>query len=89
MTIEVSGDARWARLAVLDEGPGVDAAERERLFDRFYRGTGSRGTEGTGLGLAVVEALARRWGGEASLENRAAGRSAGGGAAARHHLAEP
>jgi two-component system, OmpR family, sensor kinase len=70
VTIEVGGDAQWARLAVCDEGPGVDAAERERLFDRFYRGSGSRGTEGTGLGLAVVEALARRWRGEASLENR-------------------
>ena len=70
VTIEFGADARWARLAVCDEGPGIEPDERERLFDRFYRGSGSRGTEGTGLGLAVVDALARRWGGQASLENR-------------------
>ena len=70
VTIEVGADPRWARLAVLDEGPGIAADEGERLFERFYRGSGSTGTEGTGLGLAVVDALARRWGGEASLANR-------------------
>jgi signal transduction histidine kinase len=73
VTIEAAGDGRWGRLAVSDEGPGIDEAERDRLFDRFYRGSGSRGTEGTGLGLAVVEALARRWGGEVSLGNRPEG----------------
>jgi signal transduction histidine kinase len=70
VTIGVSADPRWARIAVSDEGPGIDPEESERLFDRFYRGSGSSGTEGTGLGLAVVDALARRWGGEASLANR-------------------
>jgi two-component system, OmpR family, sensor kinase len=73
VTIEVAGDPRWARLAVLDEGPGIAADEGERVFERFYRGSGSTGTDGTGLGLAVVDALARRWGGEASLANRAPG----------------
>jgi signal transduction histidine kinase len=63
-----------ARLAVLDEGPGVDPEERERVFERFYRGAaGSTSGAGTGLGLSVVEALARRWGGGASLENRPEG----------------
>jgi signal transduction histidine kinase len=70
VTIEVSADPRWARIAVSDEGPGIDPEESDRLFDRFYRGSRSSGTEGTGLGLAVVDALARRWGGEASLANR-------------------
>ena len=45
---------------MLDEGPGIDAGESERVFERFYRGAASRGgASGTGLGLAVVEALAR------------------------------
>src|SRR5918999_88223 len=72
VTIEWGGGGA-ARLAVLDEGPGVAAEERERVFERFYRGGAAGGTAGTGLGLSVVEALARRWGGEVSLENRAEG----------------
>jgi signal transduction histidine kinase len=67
------GGGRAARLAVLDEGPGVGPEERERVFERFYRGGAAGGTAGTGLGLSVVEALARRWGGEVSLENRPEG----------------
>jgi two-component system, OmpR family, sensor kinase len=70
VTLGLAGDATWARVSVSDEGPGVAAGEGERVFERFYRGSGSTDTEGTGLGLAVVEALAKRWGGEASLVNR-------------------
>jgi len=62
------------RLAVLDEGPGLDPDEGERVFQRFYRGSASRGgASGTGLGLAVVEALAARWGGEVTPANRPEG----------------
>ena len=62
------------RIGVTDEGPGVDESEREQVFDRFYRGSASQGgAPGTGLGLNVVEALARRWEGEATLTNRAEG----------------
>ena len=58
----------------LDEGPGLDPDEGERVFQRFYRGSASRGgASGTGLGLAVVEALAARWGGEVTLANRPEG----------------
>ncbi len=70
VTIGPEGDATWARVSVSDEGPGVDPEEGARVFERFYRGSGTTGTEGTGLGLAVVEELARRWSGEASLANR-------------------
>jgi signal transduction histidine kinase len=72
VTIEWGGGA-VARLAVLDEGPGVDSQEHERVFERFYRGAAAGGTAGTGLGLSVVEALAHRWGGDVSLENRREG----------------
>jgi signal transduction histidine kinase len=70
VTIEWAGDAGWGTLAVSDEGPGIDRDETDRLFDRFYRGAESGGTEGTGLGLAVVAALAERWGGAAKIANR-------------------
>ncbi len=71
VTIEWGADGGAARLAVLDEGPGIDPGEREQVFDRFYRGEASRsGTPGTGLGLSVVEALAKRWGGSVELAQR-------------------
>jgi signal transduction histidine kinase len=70
VTIEWAEESGWGLLAVSDEGPGVDPEEAERLLDRFYRGAASAGTEGTGLGLAVVDALARRWGGEVALTGR-------------------
>jgi signal transduction histidine kinase len=38
--------------------PGIPAAEREKVFRRFYRRDASRGTEGAGLGLALVAAVA-------------------------------
>jgi signal transduction histidine kinase len=62
------------RLAMLDQGPGLDPDESKRVFERFYRGSASaNGAAGTGLGLAVVEALAARWGGEVTLVNRPEG----------------
>ena len=56
-----------------DNGPGVPAAERARLFDRFYRLERSRSTPGSGLGLALVQAVARLHRGEASLAGGAPG----------------
>ena len=45
----------WAE--VIDEGPGVPEEERERVFERLYRGDRSRGSRGLGLGLSMVKAL--------------------------------
>ena len=57
-------------VTVEDDGPGVDQAEAERLFEPFVRGEPSRnrGTGGTGLGLAIVRAIATRHGGRVSFE---------------------
>jgi signal transduction histidine kinase len=57
------------QLAVIDNGPGVPVAERERLFDRFHRLESSRSTPGNGLGLALVAAVARLHGADASLHD--------------------
>jgi two-component system, OmpR family, sensor histidine kinase QseC len=74
VTLTWASDGEAVRLAVLDEGPGLDADESERVFQRFYRGSASRGgAAGTGLGLAVAESLAARWGGEVTLTNRPEG----------------
>jgi two-component system, OmpR family, sensor kinase len=67
-------DGSSVRIAVADQGAGIDQHERDRLFERFYRGEASRGgAPGTGLGLSVVEALANRWEGEVRLGNRPEG----------------
>jgi signal transduction histidine kinase len=46
------------RLVVTDTGPGIAAHERERVFERFYRIVGNEG-EGSGLGLSIVQEIAR------------------------------
>ncbi len=56
-------------LDVVDDGPGVPAGERDRIFERFHRGDPSRtrGGAGTGLGLAIARTLAERAGGTLTL----------------------
>jgi two-component system OmpR family sensor kinase len=62
-----------AVLEVEDSGPGIPAAERERVFDRFYRGEGAA-EGGTGLGLAIVRRIAQRHGGRVELLEGAGGK---------------
>ena len=54
-------------LVVEDSGPGLPEAERERVFDRFYRVAGSRAS-GSGLGLAIVRAIAASHGATVTLD---------------------
>ena len=55
-----------ARFTVRDTGPGVPVQERERVFERFARGSGER-REGAGLGLTIVRAIAEGHGGRVEL----------------------
>lgn len=51
------------RLCVSDDGPGIAETDRERIFDRFYRGTTTSNQQpGSGLGLALARAIAQRHG---------------------------
>jgi signal transduction histidine kinase len=70
IVVKVAGAGRGAVLSVADDGPGVPEAERERLFDRFYRLERSRSTPGSGLGLALVAAVAKLHGAEVALASR-------------------
>ena len=73
---------RGGELIVRDRGPGIPAAERPHVFDRFYRGTTARGRPGSGLGLAIVRQVAETHGGSISVEE-----APGGGALFRLRLA--
>ena len=64
ITIEVNAaDDECVLLAVADDGPGMAVEDRERAFDRFYRGAAGSAVSGTGLGLAIVRQVVVRWGG--------------------------
>jgi len=64
--VTVGSDHRETWLEVADTGPGIPPAERERVFDRFYRQLGTR-EPGSGLGLAIVRTIARRHGATVTL----------------------
>jgi two-component system OmpR family sensor kinase len=66
--VDVSLEVAHGRpvLTVEDSGPGIAAEDRERVFDRFYRASGSASETGSGLGLAIVQVIAERHG--ATLE---------------------
>lgn len=55
-------------VSVRDHGPGVPEAERQRIFERFYRAPEARGRPGSGLGLAIVAQVAESHGGEVTVE---------------------
>jgi two-component system sensor histidine kinase MprB len=70
--VEVSG----GELVVRDEGPGIEAADRPHVFDRFYRSAESRRLPGSGLGLAIVRQVAEMHGGAAWASAPPSGRGA-------------
>jgi signal transduction histidine kinase len=65
--LAVANGADGLRLTVQDQGPGIDAADVPRLFERFYRGRSADGTAGSGLGLAIARNLARLHGGDITV----------------------
>jgi signal transduction histidine kinase len=60
-------------LTVADRGPGIAAADRARVLDRFVRLEGSRSRPGSGLGLSLAAAVARMHGGTVDLEDNQPG----------------
>jgi two-component system sensor histidine kinase KdpD len=73
--ISARAEDEFVRVIVDDEGPGLPAAERERLFDKFQRGDDEGTIVGAGLGLAICRAIVQSHGGEIR-----AGERPGGGA---------
>ena len=80
------GDGKWLKVeamrsgsevefAVIDRGPGIDAADKSHLFDPFYRGKKAVSDQihGLGIGLSLVKRVAEAHGGRADVRNLAAG----------------
>jgi two-component system sensor histidine kinase MprB len=65
--VEIETDSEGVR--VRDHGPGVAEADLPYVFDRFYRGAGSRGKQGSGLGLAIVRQVVEQHGGSVEAAN--------------------
>jgi signal transduction histidine kinase len=73
---EVEVAAAPGLIEVRDRGPGPVPGEEELVFERFHRGSAATAsTPGSGLGLPIVRALARGWGGDATLRARPGGGS--------------
>ncbi|SCL49567.1 Signal transduction histidine kinase [Micromonospora citrea] len=88
------GAAAYHLVTVTDDGPGIPAADRERVFGRFTRLDDARARDdgGAGLGLAIVRELVRRAGGRVELTDAHPGRDGGPGLRVRlalPALAEP
>ena len=73
----VTRDGSWLTFAVLDRGDGVPPAERERIFEPFYRPPGvPPDVHGAGLGLSIARAIAEAQGGSLAYAARQGGGSA-------------
>jgi nitrogen-specific signal transduction histidine kinase/CheY-like chemotaxis protein len=62
-------DENRVTVTVADNGPGIDAADQQMIFDSFYRGKEARRKEGSGLGLAISKSLVEAHGGQFGLDS--------------------
>jgi two-component system OmpR family sensor kinase len=71
-TVEIRAFEDGARLVieVADTGPGIPKDEVPHVWEELYRGQGGRGVPGSGLGLALVQAIVQRHGGQVGLRSR-------------------
>ncbi len=60
IAVTLHREGEWARIVVADDGDGVPSAERERIFERFYKRDASRKGGGAGLGLAIARWIAQQ-----------------------------
>lgn len=67
VTLSVRREANWARLDVVDNGPGIALADQARVFERFVRA--NEEGDGCGLGLSIVKEIVERHGGRVTLES--------------------
>ena len=68
--LAATAEAHATLLTVSDNGPGIQPADQEQIFERFYRGEISEQLPGAGLGLAIVKSAVEAHGGTVNVENR-------------------
>ena len=68
--LAAAGETHATLLTVADSGPGIQPADQEQIFERFYRGEMSEQLPGVGLGLAIVKSAVEAHGGRVSVKNR-------------------
>jgi two-component system, OmpR family, sensor kinase len=68
ITVLSRREAEHVIVEVIDRGPGMSVADRQRAFDRFWRGPGLTGRTGSGMGLAIVKQLISDDGGSVRLD---------------------
>lgn len=76
VTVTVKQVRDFVQVRVRDRGPGIQATDAKRMFERFYRGKQTDGIRGSGIGLALVEYIATAHGGRAwanSMANQGGG----------------
>lgn len=73
IALDAQGAETAITASVSDTGPGIAAADLERVFDRFHRGRDASADGGTGLGLSIAREIVRLHGGHLTLANRAGG----------------
>lgn len=71
VTLSTTVDRDMVRISIMDQGPGIPAAFRKRIFEKFARAdtTNTRQRGGTGLGLAITRELVERMGGTIGFES--------------------
>jgi signal transduction histidine kinase len=69
LAVTAAAEASQVRIDVIDAGRGIPPEELSRIFDKFYRGTGTR-ARGSGLGLALVKQIVSDHGGTVSVASR-------------------
>jgi len=73
ITVRAAAGESGPELVVADNGPGIAEQERERISERFYRGAAAEQASGSGLGLALVAAIADLHGARLAFEDNAPG----------------
>lgn len=69
LAIRATREDEAVRIDVIDNGPGIPAAEQARVFDRFARGSGSNASQGFGIGLSLVRWIVEEHAGRVTLES--------------------
>jgi len=72
ITVSVASTDLGVEISVADKGPGLSVDDQKRIFERFYRADASRvrtGSDGSGLGLSIVDAVMRAHGGSVSVQS--------------------